>query len=66
MDELIETLTEYEFEDDEVIYVHRGPEECNHVMDDCWCYPLELTLDDIQGYTGEELRNLLETFLSLH
>lgn len=66
MNELIETLLDYDWLDDETIYIHRGPDECNHVDDDCWCYPLELTLSAIQSYTEDELRDLLETFLALH
>jgi len=66
MDDLIDTIKSLDLDPDEPIYIHRGPDGVNHVEDDCWCYPLELTITDLHVYTEAELREMLEAFLSLH
>ncbi len=66
MDDLIDTIKSLDLDPDEPIYIHRGPEDVNHVEHECWCYPLELTLTDLHVYSEKELREMLESFLSLH
>lgn len=66
MDELIDALYELDVDEDEPIFIHRGPDDTHHVECECWCYPLELTVSDLQMYSEDELREMLESFLALH
>ena len=61
---LLEIIRTYAWAEDDTCIIHRGPG--NHVEAECWCYPLELTVEQIKGIRKSELKQLLEQHLRIH
>jgi len=51
-------------EEDDTILIHRGPG--NHVSDECWCYPLELSIDYVMATDQDKLNAEIEQYFRVH